>query len=117
VKRGGARGKHGLFTIFKNWNADAVVNFSHFINIITCITIPTIVVWQYTEPPNSPNQTPAEYMSKAIESFLLLMVTVVMFMKLISYAHVHHDYRKAAREAATVPMDQVKRQNIFKKNI
>lgn len=119
MKRGGARGKHGFFTIFKHWNADAVVNFSHVINIITCITIPTLVVWQYNKSPNSMNELEGEYMSKAIEGFFLLMSTVVMFMKLISYAHVHDDYRKAAKEAATVPMDQVcrmkerKRENIL----
>ena len=37
---------------------------------------------------------------------LLLFATIILFMKLISYAHVNHDYRQAAREAAVRPLQR-----------
>ena len=49
-------------------------------------------------------------MNATLPGFFVLFSSVVIFMKLISYAHVNYDYRLAAREAATVPMDQVRNQ-------
>ena len=47
------------------------------------------------------------FVNTTLPGFFVLFASVVLFMKLISYAHVNYDYRLAAREAANVPMDQV----------
>ena len=47
------------------------------------------------------------FMNATLPGFFVLFSSVVLFMKLLSYAHVNYDYRLAAREAANVPMDQV----------
>jgi diacylglycerol O-acyltransferase-1 len=61
------------------WNEN-VGNFLHVLNIIACFVIPCMLVWYLEKSP--------------IIGACLLLTSMVLWMKLVSYAHANADYRK-----------------------
>jgi len=72
---------------------ETAVMAAHTVNTGCVLLIPTMVVW-FTHP-------------GPVYGSGLLFATVILFMKLVSYAHVNYDYRLAARESAQEGMTQI----------
>ena len=109
------------------------IKLGHVINISTALFVPTVAVWYAGTPTDTCAATAGSAynvgfdgvsasggggggggggdddssLETALGGTLLMLATIVLFMKLVSYAHVNLDYRLAAKEAAHMPMDQV----------